>query len=198
MGSSRAQGQRRDGDRPLADPGQPVVRTPPGAIKHAILLTDGKDDTRPRQLAAAIRPASASSADCRGIGVDWRSRSCARSPRRCSAPSTSSRPGLAGRGLPGDDGNAMGRRSPTSRCGCGCRRAPRPLRQAGRPGLDDLTGRGVAGQPSDRLPDRRLGRRSPATTTSPSGCAGRSRARRSWPAAQLSPARRRAAPSARA
>lgn len=45
----------------------------PNAIKHAILLTDGKDESEtPADLARAIKASAGNfTADCRGIGDDW-------------------------------------------------------------------------------------------------------------------------------
>jgi hypothetical protein len=45
----------------------------PGAIRHAILLTDGKDEgERPADLEAALAACSGNfTCDCRGVGTDW-------------------------------------------------------------------------------------------------------------------------------
>ncbi|PXX06327.1 VWA domain-containing protein [Mycolicibacterium moriokaense] len=51
-----------------------VVAGHPGAIAHAILLTDGKDEHEtPAQLQAEIALSEGKfSCDCRGVGTDWR------------------------------------------------------------------------------------------------------------------------------
>jgi hypothetical protein len=45
----------------------------PGAIRHAILLTDGKDEgERPADLEAALAACAGNfTCDCRGVGTDW-------------------------------------------------------------------------------------------------------------------------------
>jgi von Willebrand factor type A C-terminal domain/von Willebrand factor type A domain len=50
-----------------------IFGTHPAALRHAILLTDGKNQHEtPDQLAAAIgRCESVFSCDCRGVGTDW-------------------------------------------------------------------------------------------------------------------------------
>jgi hypothetical protein len=50
-----------------------IFDTQPHAIKHAILLTDGKDESEtPADLARAIQASIGNfTADCRGIGEDW-------------------------------------------------------------------------------------------------------------------------------
>jgi VWA domain-containing protein len=50
-----------------------IFDTHPHAIKHAILLTDGKDESEtPADLARAIQASIGNfTADCRGIGEDW-------------------------------------------------------------------------------------------------------------------------------
>ena len=56
----------------LAQAGR-IFDTHPHAIKHAILLTDGKDESEtPADLARAIQASIGNfTADCRGIGEDW-------------------------------------------------------------------------------------------------------------------------------
>src|ERR1022692_3845588 len=70
-----------------------MFQTSPATLRHAILLTDGKNEHESAdQLAAAIRLCEGSfSCDCRGVGTDWVVTNCARSPPRCSAASTSCR-----------------------------------------------------------------------------------------------------------
>ena len=65
--------QRRHRDGPLAGPGRRIFDAHPNAIKHAILLTDGKDESEtPADLARAIQASIGTfTADCRGIGEDW-------------------------------------------------------------------------------------------------------------------------------
>jgi hypothetical protein len=50
-----------------------VFGTYPAALRHAILLTDGKNEHEPRyELEAAIRSCDGMfSCDCRGVGTDW-------------------------------------------------------------------------------------------------------------------------------
>ena len=50
-----------------------IFGTRPAALRHAILLTDGKNGERPRQLDAAIELCQGVfSCDCRGVGTGWR------------------------------------------------------------------------------------------------------------------------------
>jgi hypothetical protein len=49
-----------------------VAQQHPGAVRHAILLTDGQNGEPPAELAAALRHVAGSFVcDCRGVGVDW-------------------------------------------------------------------------------------------------------------------------------
>ena len=52
---------------------QRIFQTAPAALRHAILLTDGKNQHEtPEQLAAAIALCEGSfRCDCRGVGTDW-------------------------------------------------------------------------------------------------------------------------------
>jgi Mg-chelatase subunit ChlD len=44
----------------------------PGAVKHAILLTDGQNGEHPSQFAAALENCVGKfTCDCRGVGTDW-------------------------------------------------------------------------------------------------------------------------------
>jgi hypothetical protein len=50
-----------------------IFSTRPAALQHAILLTDGINGERPKQLDAAIRLCEGVfSCDCRGVGTGWR------------------------------------------------------------------------------------------------------------------------------
>src|SRR5580700_8886691 len=68
-----------------------IFQGSPATLRHAILLTDGKNQhEKPEELAAAVSLCEGTfRCDCRGVGTDWRSASCARSPPRCWAASTS-------------------------------------------------------------------------------------------------------------
>ena len=109
--------------------------------------------------------------DCRGVGADWRSPSSGGSPRRCSAPSTSSR-----RRRDAGDFEAMmrldgARRGRRASCGSGPRRAPRSSSSGRCRPRSRTSPPDVRGQPAHRrLPHRRLGRRVPRLPRRASGC----------------------------
>ena len=101
----------------------------PGAIRHAILLTDGDNESETRGVPRG-RASSACEGvfqcDCRGVGTDWQVAELRSIASRCSARSTSSPSPTTGRRLRGDDPRgrwASGR--PTSACACGRRVARR-------------------------------------------------------------------------
>ena len=95
-GVSGAAAGRRHRHRAVAEPGPADVRRHPAALRHAILLTDGKNRTRRPSSSTRRRPCEGVfSCDCRGVGTDWEVSELRRSPPRCSARSTScpTRPG---------------------------------------------------------------------------------------------------------
>ena len=139
-------------------------------LRHAILLTDGKNQHEtPEELAAAIACARAcSAATAAASAPTGRSASCARSPPRCSARSTSSptRPGwppTSRRMMRG----AMSKQLPdVLAAGVDAETRGRQVRQAGRPGhrRPDRPAAPVR-RAGGRLPDRGVGRRGRAATT---------------------------------
>ena len=73
---------RRDGDRLLAAAGHPAVRDRcrTATQRHAILLTDGKNQSETDEALHAggpARPQGVFQCDCRGVGADWDVASCA-------------------------------------------------------------------------------------------------------------------------
>ena len=127
----------------LADPAL-RRRCPALAQRHAILLTDGDNQHEtPEQLSAAIEaPRGRFQCDCRGVGL-----------RLAGGRGAPDRHGPARQRRPHRRARADGRRlrarscasrwaagSPTRRCGCGRRRAPRCCSCArSRPTVEDLT-----------------------------------------------------------
>ena len=101
--------------------------TAPGRSATRSCSPTARTRTRRReQLDAALeRCEGRFQCDCRGVGTDWEVAELRRSPRRCSARSTSSPSPGPGRRLPRDDRARDGEGTPTWRCGCGRRRARR-------------------------------------------------------------------------
>ena len=153
--------------RGCGSPTRLFASVPQATQRHAILLTDGKNQSESRGRAAGRRSArsrACSSATAAASARTGTSTSCAASPPPCWARSTSSPPLHSS--PPSSSSimrNAMGaRRRRRHAAGVGAAGRAGAVRPPGRPDGRGPHGRRAAGQPADRrLPDGGVGRREP-------------------------------------
>ena len=145
--AAQAERRRRHRDRHLAAARRPAaVASSRVGIRHAILLTDGRNEHEtPEHLRATLDAcAGRFTCDCRGVGTDWEVDELRQDRLGAAGHGRHRRrPGRAGRRLPGDDGDRDGqggRRRGAAAVDPG--RAPRSGSSSrSRPTVEDLTGR---------------------------------------------------------
>ncbi|CAM5261594.1 hypothetical protein SALBM135S_04636 [Streptomyces alboniger] len=165
-GPAQAERGRRHGHRHLAAPGHRILASADVAIRHGILLTDGRNEHEsPEDLGAALDScAGRFTCDARGVGTDWEVKEVTGiASALLGTADIVADPGRAHRRLHLDDGGGDGqggrRRQPPA-VDAGGRRDR--VREAGRTHRRGADGPPYGGGPAGRgLPHRVLGRRVP-------------------------------------